>query len=155
MTNSTTIVADSDVLVADLLVGGTARTALSAIREHSWLTLVASEPLLEQSETVIETHATAELAADWRALIEDGTQLADHRPGDHPALAAAYDSSAAHVLTFDEQLLTASTARSLQRRLNCSVKPPDGFVQLFDPEALYEHAFEESYPGPDERATEW
>lgn len=125
MTDSTTIVADSDVLVADLLVGGTARTALSAIREHSWLTLVVSKPLIEQSATVIETLTTAELATDWRALIEDGTQLADHRPGDHPALAAAYASGAAHVLTFDEQLLTASTARALQHRLNCSIKPPD------------------------------
>ncbi|MFC6737595.1 hypothetical protein ACFQEQ_15235, partial [Halolamina salina] len=57
------IVADSDVLAADLLVGGDARECLDHVRSHSWLTLVASDPLLDDAEAAIRGVAVADLAA--------------------------------------------------------------------------------------------
>ena len=145
----TRIVADADVLAADLLVGGAAREALDHVRAHSWLTLLASEPLLDDAEAVVADLVDPVLAADWRAHLAATATLVSHTAGDHPALATAYEGSAAHVLTLDETLASARANRSLQSRVAVSIRQPEAFVALFDPESLYEATQEGAYPGPD------
>ncbi len=68
--NPARIVADADVLAADVLVDGDAREAMDIVRNHSWVELVASNELLDDTEEVIRELADAELAADWRKKIE-------------------------------------------------------------------------------------
>ena len=43
------VVADADVLAADLLVGGSAREALDIVRRHSWLEFVVTDSLLNDA----------------------------------------------------------------------------------------------------------
>jgi predicted nucleic acid-binding protein len=148
-TSPTRIVADADVLAADLLVGDASRVALDAVRDHSWLDLVASDPLLDDAQAVIATLADDALAADWRDCIESERVAVEHPPDDHPGLASAYRGTAAHLLTFDEGLASAQTNLSVQPYADLSVRSPDAFARLFDPEPLYEHLFDEPYPGPD------
>ena len=143
------VVADADVLTADLLVGGAAREAMDAIRAHSWVELVASDPLLDDAEAVIRTCADDGLARDWRERIETLRISVDHPPGDHPGLASAYQSNAAHLLSFDETLTSAAAGSALNRRLSLSIRTPDAFLSVFDPEKLYPVAVGGTYPGPD------
>jgi len=143
------VVADADVLAADLLVGGAARDALDRVRAHSWVGLVASDALLEDAAAVIADVADGGLAADWRERVEPERVAVDHPAGDHPALASAYRGGAAHVLSFDGALTSAGTNRSVQPYMAVSVRTPDAFARLFDPEPLYESLHEEPYPGPD------
>ena len=145
----TRVVADADVLAADLLVGGDSRDALDHVRRHSWMTLVASTPLLDDAQAVIARIADDDLAADWRRKIETLADLVDHPEGDHPGLAAAYHGNAAHVLTYDEGLLTTKANASAKRFVETSFKPPGGFARLFDPERLYPQVSDDPYPGPD------
>ena len=145
----TRIVADADVLAADLLVGGPAREALDAIREHAWLTLVASDPLLDDAQAVIAALADDALAADWRDRIEREREAVTHPDGDHPGLASAYRAGAAHLLTFDDGLASATANLSLQAHVQVSIRSPDAFVALFDPASLYEATHDDDYPGPD------
>ena len=142
------IVADSDVLAADLLVGGPAREALDHVRANGWLTLVASDPLLADAEAVVSSLADEDLAGAWRARIDAERHPVEHPAGDHPALASAIAGDAAHVLTFDEQLTGAEAGVSLQK-YSISVRTPAAFVTIFDPAAIYEAFVGESYPGPD------
>jgi predicted nucleic acid-binding protein len=143
------IVADADVLAADLLVGGAAREALDAVRAHSWVELVASDPLLDDAEAVIADLADGELAGAWRDRIEELRVAVDHPSGDHPALASAYRGGAAHLLSYDDDLRNAKAGAELGSRLNVSVKTPAGFAGLFDAESLYEAVEGGEYPGPD------
>jgi predicted nucleic acid-binding protein len=143
------VVADADVLAADLLTGGSAREALDGVRAHSWVDLVASDPLLEDAESVITVLADGTLAADWRERVERERVRVDHATGDHPALASAYEGNAAHVLSFDEGLTSAGANLSLQPHVQVSVRPPAAFAALFDPAALYEAVEDGEYPGPD------
>ena len=144
------IVADADVLAADLLVGGPAREALDHVRRHSWLTLVASEPLLDDTEAVVAEVADPALAADHRERLEAAIERVDHPDGDHPALASAYRGGAAHLLSYDEALRSAETGLSIQPHAQLSVRPPDAFARLFDPESLYPVVHDGAeYPGPD------
>lgn len=145
----TRVVADSDVLAADLFVDGPARAALDVVRSHSWVTLVASDQLLADAEAVITACADATLAADWREYVEEERDAVDHPNDDHPALASAYHGEAAHLLTFDESLRSLETGLSLQPRVPVSVRSPDAFVTVFDAESLYEATHEGEYPGPD------
>lgn len=145
----TRVVADADVLAADLLVGGPAREALDAVRAHSWLTLVASDALLDDAEAVIAALADESLARDWRARIECEREAVDHPAGDHPALASAYRGGAAHLLTFDEGLGSAGANLSLQSHVDISIRSPAALAHLFDAEALYEATHDDDYPGPD------
>ncbi len=145
----TRVVADADVLAADLLVGGAARTALSQIRRHSWMGLVASDPLLDDATAVIATLADEEVATDWRTVVERERVAVSHPPEDHPGLGSAYRGNAAHLLTFDPDLASTQTNRSMQPYVSLSVHTPDAFGRLFDPASLYEHRHDESYPGPD------
>jgi predicted nucleic acid-binding protein len=148
-TNPARVVADADVLAADLLVGGSSRDALDHVRRHSWVELVASDPLLADAEAVITTCADADLAADWREKIESERVAVEHPPEDHPALASAYRGNAAHLLTFDDRLTSARANQTLGQRLTVSVRPPDAFATLFDAESLYESIHDGPYPGPD------
>ena len=154
------LVADADVLVADLLVGGPARDALDHARRHDWVELVASDELLDIAGAVvaelaegdaIEGSGGASLAADWRARIERERTAVTQPPADHPALASAYRGGAAHLLSFDGTLTSAATNRSLRPYTDLSIRSPDAFASLFDPESLYEHLHDGAYPGPDRR----
>ena len=147
--NPAGIVADADVLAADLLIGGAAREALDIARAHSWVDLVASEHLLADAEATIADLADEELASDWRAKVEERVRLVDHPPGDHPALASAVAGNAAHVLTFDDGLRSAQVGLALNARTSVSVKHPGGFATLFDPERLYPAVMDGEYSGPD------
>jgi len=144
----TRVVADADVLAADLLIGGAARRALTQLWQHPWMILVASDPLLSTTETVIATVADERLAADWRELIEEWREPVVHPAGDHPALASAYRGGAMHVLSFDDRLTDSGTAATLAGRFPVSVRSPAAFDQLFDPESLYATVDDGPYPGP-------
>jgi predicted nucleic acid-binding protein len=143
------LVADAGVLAADLLVGGSAREALDVVRSHSWIELAASDRLLAEAEAAIAALATDDLAVDWRERIERLRAPVDHPPGDHPGLASAYRGGAAHLLTFDEELTDARTGAGINRRVPLSIRTPDAFVTVFDPERLYPDAVGGAYPGPD------
>ncbi|MDG5758752.1 hypothetical protein QA600_05300 [Natronococcus sp. A-GB1] len=145
----TRVVADPAVLAADLLVGGEAREALDHVRRHSWLELVASDELLAETERLVASLADPELAADHRERLEADRIAVDQPEDDHPALASAYQGQAAHLLSYDERLNSAQAGLSLQPRVSVSVRPPDAFARLFDPESLYEATVGGEYPGPD------
>jgi hypothetical protein len=145
----TRVVADADVLATDLLVGGPARDALDHVREHSWMTLLASNRLLADAEAVVADIGGQTLASDWRERVEREREPVDHPDGDHPALASAYRGGAAHLLTYDEGLSSTSANLSLQSHMQLSIRSPDAFAHLFDPEPLYEATHEDAYPGPD------
>ncbi len=149
MSDPTRIVADADVLAADLLVGGDARAALDHVRAHDWLTLPASDPLLDDATATIRALADADLAADWRDRIEEERDPVDHPAGDHPGLASAYRGGAAHLLSYEEELRSARTGLSIQPYADLSVRSPDAFARLFDAAALYEATHDGEYPGPD------
>ena len=143
------VVADADVLAADLLVGGDAREALDCVREHSWVDLVASDELLAETETLVATLADPELAAAHRERLEDTRVRVEQPEGDHPALASAYRGEAAHLLSYDDRLSSAKAGLTLQPRVSVSIRPPDAFARLFDAESLYETVEGGEYPGPD------
>ena len=143
------MVADADVLAADLLGGGGAREALDIVRRHSWLELVVTEPLLTDAEAVISRLGDAEMAEEWRRLLEERAVVVDQPAGDHPALAAAYRGEAAHLLSLDSRLRSPGAGATLRGVMDVSVRSPDAFVSVFDPAAVYELLFEEAYPGPD------
>ena len=143
------VVADADVLAADLCCGGASRTALDHVLQHDWMTLVASDHLLDDAEAVVAAVTDATLASDWRERIEAEREPVDHPAGDHPALASAYRGRAAHLLSFDESLRSVEAGASLNRRMSVSVRTPDAFARLFDAESLYEAVVGGTYPGPD------
>ena len=143
------VVADADVMAADLLCGGPAREALDLVRAHDWLTLVASEPLLDDAAAVVATLADDGLAGDWRAAAGDLAVLVEHPPDDQPALACAYRGDARHVLSLAPALQSARAGAAIRARVETSVKAPDAFVRLFDPASLYPVVVGGDYPGPD------
>lgn len=143
------LAADADVLAADLFVDGDARAAMDVVRAHDWVTLVASDPLLDDAEAVIRALGDDSLARDWRANVESLATLVEHPEGDQPAVSAAVRGNAAHVLSLDGRLQSAETAASLSGRVNLSVKSPAAFARLFDPEKLYPTVVGGEYPGPD------
>ncbi|MDX1745667.1 MAG: hypothetical protein R3324_06995, partial [Halobacteriales archaeon] len=131
------IVADADVLAADLFLDGPARAALDLIRGHSWLELVASDALLADAECIIATVADERLATDWRSLMTDLVTIVSHPADDHPALAAALHGDARHVLSTEPTLLTAGAGLAIRDRAETSVKRPEAFVRLADPATLH------------------
>ncbi|PSQ31944.1 hypothetical protein BRD16_00190 [Halobacteriales archaeon SW_6_65_46] len=145
----TRIVADADVLAADLLVGGPARAVLDTVRSHSWLTLVGSEPLFDDAERLVADLADPELANDHRDRLDALAEIVDHPEGDHPGLAAAYRGDAAHLVTFDDALTSVETGAVLKQHVTVSVRPPSAFARLFDPESLWPAVGDGEYPGPD------
>jgi hypothetical protein len=143
------IVADADVLAADLLRDGDARGALDLVRAHSWISLVAGDPLLADAHAVIAQLAAPSLADDWRERIDELRVRVEHPSEDQPALASAAAGDAAHLLSFDESLRTAETGVRIREHVATSVKHPAGFCGLFDPETLYPTIVGGDYPGPD------
>ena len=143
------VVADADVLAADLLCGGDARDALDHCRRHSWVQLVASDELLDDAGAVIAELGEGGLAADWRTRVERWRVRVEQTPGDHPGLASAHAGEAAHLLSFDEGLRSAKTGATLRKYVDVSVKHPRAFARLFDPERLYPAVADGAYPGPD------
>lgn len=143
------VVAGADVLAADLLAGGPSRAALDHVREHSWLTLVASDYLLDDAAAVIRALGDDTLVRDWRARIERECESVDHPAEDHPALASAYRGGAMQLLTLDDSLLSASAGAALRGRVETSPRHPRAFDTLFDAESLYREAVGGEYPGPD------
>lgn len=143
------VVADADVLAADLLVGGPARAALDHVRRHSWVALLASGPLLADAEAVVADLADPDLAADWRERVEPLRTPVEHPDGDHPGLATAYRGEAGHLLTFDDDLGSVETNLGVGSHLDLSVRSPDAFARLFDPERVYPAVEGDEYPGPD------
>jgi hypothetical protein len=157
------VVADADVLAADLLRGGpavadpdastdggAARAAMDLLREHSWTTLVATDPLLDDAEAVIADLADPALAADWRARVADWATVVEQEPGDHPGLAAVHRGGAAHLLTYDEGLGSAGAGLNLPVRV--SVRHPRAFCRVFDAAGLWAAIHDRdpaAYPGPD------
>lgn len=145
----TRVVADADVLTADVFVDGTARIAMERIRRHSWLELIASEVLLDDAKTIISHLGDHALAEDWYALIEPECHIVEHPPRDNPALGSAYAGSAGHLLTYDEALASAKTGVQMRRAMPISVRTPDAFVQTVAIDVLYEATVGDTYPGPD------
>lgn len=143
------VVPDADVLAADLFEDGPARAAMDLLLEHDWVTVVSSEPLLDDAETVIAALGDDSLAADWRTRIESEATMVEHPTGDHPALAAALAGEAAHLLTLDESLTSAETGVALSARVKTSLRHPAAFVRIFDAASLYEAVEDGEYPGPD------
>ena len=145
------VVADADVLAADLIAGGAARAALDHVRAHDWVVLVASDALLDDATAVIAACSTDGLAADWRNQIERERVAVGHPAGDHPALASALRGGAMHVLTFDQSLQSADAGAAIRGHVETSIKSPDAFASVFDPERLYPAvvAGGGEYPGPD------
>jgi len=149
------VVADADVLAADLLVGGAARHALDALREHSWTTLVASEPLLDDVEAIVTSLSDPSLAGDWRAKLAAWREPVTHPGGDHPALASAYHGGAMQVVSMDPALTGPGAAAGLRDRMPVSVREPRAFASVFSPERLYPEVVGGEYPGPDRDARSW
>ncbi|ELZ01537.1 hypothetical protein C482_07174 [Natrialba chahannaoensis JCM 10990] len=145
----TRVVADSSVLAADLFVDGDARRALDLVRSHSWIDLIASDHLLAATEELVAALADPDLAAAHRDRLESDRVAVDHPDDDHPALASAYRGEAAHLLSYDERLNSAKAGLSMQPRLSISVRTPDAFAAVFDPEKLYPAVEDGPYPGPD------
>lgn len=143
------VVADADVLAADLLLDGSAREVLDQIRAHSWLYLIASDPLLDDAEAVIDRVGSQELAAEWRECIEDERERVSQPEGDHPGLASAYRGDAAHLLTFDPDLASTETNLAVEPHTDLSIRSPEAFAAIFDAAALYESLHEDAYPGLD------
>jgi len=143
------IVAGADVLAADLLVGGPARKALDSIWAHSWLTLVASDPLLADAEAVVADLADPALAADWRQEVEGLREPVGHPAGDHPGLASALRGGGMHVLTLDDGLQSATAGAAVRGHVETSIRSPQAFAAVFDAESLYEAVEGGEYAGPD------
>lgn len=145
----TRVVADADVLAADLLVGGAARDALDIVRSHSWLEVVATPDLLAETETLIASLADEELSRAWRQRAEQLATTLDPDASGHPALVAAAAGKAATVLSFDQRLQSAAAGAAIRSRVATSVKSPDAFVRMTDPETLHEAIVGEPYSGAD------
>ena len=147
----TRVVADADVLAADLLVGGSAREVMDVVRSHSWLDVVATEPLLEEAAGAVESLAGRALADDWRTKMDELAVVVEQPPDDRPALAAAYRGDAAQLVTFDERLRSAEAGASLRGLIEVSVRSPEAFLAVVDPATIYELTFGGAYPGPDRK----
>ncbi|MFB6138320.1 MAG: hypothetical protein ABEJ42_08310 [Halobacteriaceae archaeon] len=131
------VVADADVLAADLLVGGDSRVAMDLVRDHDALTLVAAGPLLDDAAAVVaSTMGDEGLARDWRAAVAALATVVAVPAGNHPAFAAARATGAGHVLTLDESLTGVAAGLAVKRHVETSVKTPGAFAATVDPTKL-------------------
>ena len=127
------IVADVDVLAADLLVDGTAREAMSMIRESATLSAVCSEELLSESREIIATLGDPTLAAAWERRARADFDIVEMRGDGHGALLTAAAGRAGTVLSHDEALQSVAAGVAIREHIETSVKSPDAFVSLVDP----------------------
>ena len=96
--NYTRLVVDSDVLAADLLVGGPSRAVLDTVRSHSWLELIATDQLLDDAAAIVRELSEPALAEAWREAIDALATTVEQPAGDRPVLAAAYRGNAMYVV---------------------------------------------------------
>ena len=143
------VVADADVLAADVLVGGPSREALEGVWRHSWIHLLASDQLLADAAATIAELSTPELAAAWRELVAEWREPVTHPVGDHSGLGSAYRGGAMHLLSFDRVLSSPRAGAELRGRVPLSVREPRAFATVFDAESLYLEVVGGEYPGPD------
>lgn len=143
------IVADADVLAADLLRDGDARDALDVVRAHSWLSLVASDPLLADARAIIAQLADPSLADDWREHIDElrvrvghsirgspGARLGGSGRRRPPALVR-------RVAPHGRDRRPHPRARRHERQASRRV------LWVVRPETLYPTIVDGDYPGPD------
>lgn len=145
----TAIVADIDVLAADLFIDGPSRAAMDLIRSHSWMTLVATTDLLDQAAALIESLATPALATDWRKRCVEIATIVEPAGSGQEALVAAHAGNAATVLSLDPAAQSARAGTAIRKAVETSIKSPDAFVTMTDPQSLYQTCFDAPYPGPD------
>ena len=126
------VVVDSGVLAGDVKKEKSAKIVMEIIRRSPWIVIIASIPLLDEAQTVIETDFGEELAKKWREDIESMCEIVDHLEGDHPALASAYVGNAQHIISRDERLTNAKAGVAIRTKIETSVKRPDAFVKLFE-----------------------
>jgi predicted nucleic acid-binding protein len=144
-----TIVPDADVLAADLFGVGAARKALDPFRSHQWLQVYSSPVILSDADALISYFGDELLASAWKHRARDWVHLENHHEDDHPALACAYRSGAQHILSLDQQLLSAGAGAHLGRKLSISVREPEAFANLFEPASFYALVHDDEYCGPD------
>jgi hypothetical protein len=53
------------------------------------------------------------------------------------------------LLSWDDRLRSAKGGATLRTYVDVSVRSPDAFVSVFDPESIYEVVVGGAYPGPD------
>ena len=126
------VVVDSGVLAGDVKKEKSAKIVMEIIRRSPWIVIIASIPLLDEAQTVIETDFGEELEKKWREDIESMCEIVDHLEGDHPALASAYVGNAQHIISGDEMLTNAKAGVAIRTKIETSVKRPDAFVKLFE-----------------------
>ena len=126
------VVVDSGVLAGDVKKEKSAKIVMEIIRRSPWIVIIASIPLLDEAQKVIETELGGELAKKWREDIESMCEIVDHSEGDHPALASAYVGNAQHIISGDEMLTNAKAGVAIRTKIETSVKRPDAFVKLFE-----------------------
>ncbi len=132
----TCIVADVDVLAADLFIDGFAREALSMIRETPALSLVLTDTLIDQTVAVIEHFGDTELADTWEHRVRTDFETVEPVLAGHPGLVAAAAASAGTLLSHDERLQRARAGVAIRARVATSVKSPRAFVSIVDPSTL-------------------
>ena len=126
------VVVDSGVLAGAVKKEKSAKIVMEIIRRSPWIVIIASIPLLDEAQKVIETELGGELAKKWREDIESMCEIVDHLEGDHPALASAYVGNAQHIISGDEMLTNAKAGVAIRTKIETSVKRPDAFVKLFE-----------------------
>lgn len=126
------VVADVDVLAADVFLDGSARAAVSLIRESPDLTLVVTDDLLTEARDLIADFTDDSVAAAWERCARTDFHVVDPSSSGHPALVAAEAGDAATVLTHDEQFQTASAGVAIRTYVETSVKSPEAFVALVE-----------------------
>ena len=145
------IVADVDVLVADLFIGKASREALDILRAHDWLTLIATDELITEATVIIEELSSAELASQWESRFRREAVVVEPVLQGNAALVAAAAGNAATVLSLDERLQSSAAGTAIRSHLATSVKSPHAFNRLLDPEQYYVATGGEpgGYTGPD------
>lgn len=128
----TRVVADADVLAADLLVDGDARVALNRIRDSETLTLVVTEGLLSDARGIVADLGDPSLATDWERRARADFSLVEPTLSGHPALVAAEAGNAATLLSHDERLQGAAAGVAIRQHVDTSVKSPGAFVSLLE-----------------------
>ncbi|MFB6186889.1 MAG: hypothetical protein ABEI86_08495 [Halobacteriaceae archaeon] len=148
--DKTTFVIDSDVLIADLLIDGKARQALDLLRSHSWITVSISPELITECTTVLAEFIDDAVVNAWEEKITTFGNCVTPTATGNRALACAKEADAAHVITYDQRLLGVKAGVNMKPYVETSVKTPDSFLSIFEPEQLYEAVYDSPYEGPDQ-----
>jgi predicted nucleic acid-binding protein len=126
------VVADSDVLVMDIMAECSSRKAMGIVRSVGEIELIASKELLDEAETVICLLSSKELSKKWRDRMEMDCEIVDQIEGDNSALSSAYLGGAQHIISCDDRLTSSKAGVIIKDRFEVSIKRPHAFVNLFD-----------------------